>query len=370
MSKSGPGYMPTLDGWRAVAALTVLGSHICSSNPALPQPVREFASIAGWNAVSLFFGISGLLITSRLLEEQDVRGKISLRGFYLRRACRIIPAAWLYLAVVAALAWLGFIATSSQGLFSAGLFYRNYLYRASDWYTGHFWSLAIEEHFYLTWPGMLVVLGKRRAAWAAGFLCLAIFVWRLLDGFDAGIMSRFDSPQWYRTDGRLDALLFPSLLAILLQRAEFVHHLRARLTPKWWLRLAGVAALTIAAPEFPPILRSCLLSLQAALIPVLIAGVMLNPGCRLGRALESSALRWTGRISYSLYLWQQLILSRLAVAVLWRLIACTGCAAASFYFVERPFVRLGHRLAPPATPGRLDLDELAEREPVRAAALG
>src|SRR5689334_20159365 len=129
MRKSGSGYMPTLDGWRAVAALTVVGSHICSGNPALPQPVRELASIAGWNAVSLFFGISGLLITSRLLEEETMRGEISLRGFYVRRACRILPAAWLYLAVVAALAWFGLIATSSQGLFSAGLFYRNYLYR-------------------------------------------------------------------------------------------------------------------------------------------------------------------------------------------------------------------------------------------------
>ena len=370
MGKFGSGYMPTLDGWRAVAALTVLGSHVCSGNPAFPQPVRDLASVAGWNAVSLFFGISGLLITSRLLEEEAARGEISLRGFYLRRACRILPAAWLYLAVVAALAWSGFITSSSQGLFSAGLFYRNYLFRASDWYTGHFWSLAVEEHFYLTWPGLLVLFGKRRAAWAAGFLCLAIFVWRLMDGLDAGIMSRFDSAQWYRTDGRLDALLFPSLLAIALQRPAFAQDLRACLTPKWWLRLAGVAALTIAAPELPPLLRSCLMSLQAALIPVLIAGVLLNPAWRLGRLLESSALRWIGRISYSLYLWQQLIMFRLAGPVLWLAIACVGCAAASFYLVERPFVRLGHRWAPPASPGRPDLEQVDQREPERAAALG
>jgi peptidoglycan/LPS O-acetylase OafA/YrhL len=113
MVASNSGYLPTLDGWRAIAAMTVFLFHdaIVLSGYSSKWLLTIFSCFA-WSAVSLFFGISGLLITSRLLEEQELLGRIDLGAFYIRRACRILPAAWLYLAAMLLLGWsLGSSAT-------------------------------------------------------------------------------------------------------------------------------------------------------------------------------------------------------------------------------------------------------------------
>jgi peptidoglycan/LPS O-acetylase OafA/YrhL len=97
-------------------------------------------------------------------------------------------------------------------------------------------------------------------------------------------------------------------------------------------------------------------------IPWMLAGTVLRPAGALGRALESAPLRWVGRLSYSLYLWQELFFvkrhANLASALTplqswpYNVVALLACAAASYYLLERPLTRLGHRLATPATPGR------------------
>src|SRR5271165_235764 len=96
------GYLPTLDGWRAIAIAAVLLDHAGSGfhRQASWHPLLQ----TGADGVSLFFAISGFLICSRLLEEEQLVGRISLKGFYIRRACRILPAAFTYLVVVAVLA--------------------------------------------------------------------------------------------------------------------------------------------------------------------------------------------------------------------------------------------------------------------------
>lgn len=158
------GYLPTLDGWRAAAIIAVLLDHTLEYSPLRCYPKLMNFAHTGPNGVSLFFAISGFLICSRLLEEEGAFGRISLRGFYIRRACRILPPALFYLIVIAVLSVCGLIVVSPGEWFGSAFFFRNYL--PGDWisrgwggYTVHYWSLAVEEHFYLLWPAALVLLG-------------------------------------------------------------------------------------------------------------------------------------------------------------------------------------------------------------------
>src|SRR6266436_2595980 len=106
------GYLPTLDGWRAIAILAVLLDHATEYSSLRDHPRVIAFTHTGPNGVSLFFAISGFLICSRLLEEEQFFGSISLKGFYIRRACRILPAAFTYLLVLALLATSALVAVT------------------------------------------------------------------------------------------------------------------------------------------------------------------------------------------------------------------------------------------------------------------
>lgn len=121
ISKASQGYLYTLDGWRAVAILAVLVDHVATYEFSSHSTLLSFTRV-GANGVSLFFAISGFLICSRLLEEQAMFGRISLKGFYLRRACRILPAAMTYLLFIALAAVLGFIIVDPREWLATALF--------------------------------------------------------------------------------------------------------------------------------------------------------------------------------------------------------------------------------------------------------
>jgi peptidoglycan/LPS O-acetylase OafA/YrhL len=367
MAESRSGYLPTLDGWRAIAALTVFMFHDtifasgCSSKWLL-----SLSSCLAWSAVSLFFGISGLLITSRLLEEREFFGEIHLSGFYVRRACRILPAAWLYLIAILLLGrFSGAVPLDKQDWFGALFFYRNYNYSSGGWAARHFWSLAVEEHFYFIWPALLFYLGNRRAAWVAASLCLACLLCRF--SLAPGPTGLGPNDAVFLSHIRIDALLFPSMLAILLRDDGIRESLRNSLTPPRWAVLAGIWSLTLWTPGYVWKVAAWMLTIQAATTPLLIVGPLLHPEWTLGRVLEGRPITWLGRISYSLYLWQHPFTHWQSLSILFRLPMTIGCAAMSFYLVERPFMRLGHRLAPSATPGRPDL--VLERPQLKVPAI-
>ena len=131
-------YLPTLDGWRAIAVALVVLCHLAEGQ----APWRDASGDLG---VSIFFGISGYLICTRLLDEDRSRGRISLRRLYLRRAFRILPPAFAYLTAITLLALLGVFHLSLLEVAAAALFFRNYV--PGNWDSSHFWSLAVEEHF-------------------------------------------------------------------------------------------------------------------------------------------------------------------------------------------------------------------------------
>ncbi len=353
------GYIPTLDGWRAIAVTAVILFHahrITLFGYSL-LPVQNW----GDRGVNLFFAISGLLICTRLLEEQRVWGHISLPGFYLRRLFRIQPAAFAFLAVVALLGLIGILHLTASATLASLLCYRNY-FNALDFastpddrYTSHFWSLAVEEHFYLLLPSLLV-LARRRALPVLATLSGLALLWPPIAhhlGLTKGLLA------YQRTDMALQDLVVPALLAVLLTRSTF----RARLTAlaRHGKLILLVLFAIIASERF--LGGHITHQITCVGFPLLLASTVLHPGEWLGRLLETRPFLFIGRISYSLYLWQQLFFIRRPElsalrhlqAAPWCILAVLACAIASYYLIERPMMKLGHRLAPPPTPGRPDL---------------
>ena len=359
------GYIPTLDGWRAIAVFSVIAFH---------DRVHHFGPISdsiphslGALGVDLFFAISGLLICSRLLDEERVHQHISLKSFYVRRLCRILPPALLFLTVLGVLGSLHVLRVDFASWLCSLIFVNNYYFahlRNPDvsLFTNHFWSLAVEEHFYLVLPGILYFSPKRHlrvlTILIAAFLIYSITVH--MNQRPSDTMAGFAE---LRTEMRINSLLFPALLAVLLQKSrfrEFCAH---------WLPTFLVFYLLLVAL----ILCASLNYIKAFFwivpygFPFLILGTVLHPNSYFSRMLETAPLRYLGRISYSLYLWQQLFFIDLHLSFRapwpasllqdspWNLVAAILLASGSYYFVEKPFIRLGHRLAPPATPGHHNL---------------
>jgi peptidoglycan/LPS O-acetylase OafA/YrhL len=347
-------YLPTLDGWRAVSIALVILHHsqVRCTVPLLGALLQSLSNV-GEVGVELFFAISGLLICSRLLDEESKYGKISVKGFYLRRFFRILPAALFYLLVVASLAAFHLIPLVPQDWFGSLLFFRNYTMLleylhhsplALHWYTGHFWSLSMEEHFYLVLPAVLVGF-RRTRLWVLGGLAVSVALWRAVL---AHLMHR-DYQFNFRTDTHVDALLIPAMIALLLfpvlRNDAAKRYLPARSFPIFVVLEIGLLATRV--PFF--------LTWQAIVIPLLILSTVLHPNTIQGSILEFLPIRWIGWISYSLYLWQQLFFgtnlvgSPRGIALLREppisFVALMLCATFSYYVVEKPFIRLGHKLA-------------------------
>jgi|SRR6185369_304116 len=356
----------TLDGWRAVAILIVMLHHGADSikrsagGGLVGKLAGEFYDHGRWG-VNVFFGISGFLICSRLLSERHRYGRIGLGGFYIRRASRILPSLLMFLLIVGLLGARGILDIDFNQWLSALGFCANYFTGRQTWYLGHFWSLAVEEHFYLLWPAILASSSIQSALRIGVGLALVVGAWRWVDQ----VFQIFpEPPPMARTDTLLDGLMWGCVFAILYDDSVWRAKLQAW-THGWrllgcLLALGALAAIPIAvskavgflpAPGYFKVWASAPLSFAT---PLLLVATVSNSSSWLARVLERAPLPWLGRLSYSLYLWQQLFLvwnkwrsPRLAVAQAFPLnfALAIACAAASYYLLERPLVAFGARLS-------------------------
>lgn len=352
-------YMPTLDGWRAIAITLVIFSHGSDSINNVLQYLGlsfDFSRIkdAGLLGVQIFFGLSGLLITSRLIADENRNGLISLKNFYIRRTFRILPASLVFLFVVGILALFGILPITLGRWLSSVFFFANYTPAAGSWYLGHFWSLAVEEHFYLVWPAIFLLLGptNKRVGFAIT-LALILTFWRALD-YKLQITGASPGYFWGRTDIQVDSIIWGVVIALLYGDPLWKSRLQKFLSLPAILPSLIVFMVVIAilpAPQWK--LGFILLTLKAIITPLMILGTFINSSTLLSCTLETPIFRLIGRISYSLYLWQQLFLVSNAASVqsfgdLQRLplniVAVFACATLSFLIVEKHFIAFGHKL--------------------------
>jgi peptidoglycan/LPS O-acetylase OafA/YrhL len=322
--------IPTLDGWRGVGILLVLIGHF--TLPAYPDEALWIARI-GQHGVAIFFVLSGFLITTLLREERSLHGTIDLRRFYLRRFFRLMPCAWCYLATISLIALgSGVMFLSTKEMLGSVFFFRNFVdLVGAHMLTAHFWSLSIEEQFYLLWPGLLLFLGDRRARWFAIFVSVLIASWRFQHW---GLVARHGFMYSGMTQYRADALLVGCAMALALPRLK--RYLRA------WMALpllSGLGACAYLYADMIPLHESVIVSL-------LLAVTTQFPDT--SRILEWRPLALLGKASYSLYVWQQIFWVGAnrgsSVSMLIALCLLAAVATASYALIERPAIRFERRL--------------------------
>ncbi len=353
------GYLPGLDGIRALAVLGVMLYH--ADLPWMP---------GGFLGVDVFFVLSGFLITSLILEEFDRRGKIDFKAFYIRRARRLLPALLLMLAVVGVAA--AFFYRDAAPAFRtdaiASLFYvNNWWYIAADQsyfeFIGrppllkHLWSLSIEEQFYLIWPAITLIalkFGKRRAVLITALVgAIASTIWMAVLSVSNGFPELADpSRAYFGTDSHIMGLLIGAALAVVWRPGR----LPTKLVPGAKILLTGIGVASLLAViwvfwqvgEFSGFLYRGGFLLFALLVAVLVA-MASHPGSPFGAMLGTQPWRYIGQRSYGLYLWHWPIfmvtrpdldigLDGLPLLIL-RFGLTFGVAELSYRYVEMPIRR-------------------------------
>jgi peptidoglycan/LPS O-acetylase OafA/YrhL len=347
------GRIDVLDGLRAISIALVLLGHGAEACP--EGPLHRVLSFAGSRlahlGVSIFFVLSGYLITRLLIVERKRSSTISLRAFYARRVLRIFPALYVYCFVLFLLVLAGRIAIAPSSFVAALTFTWNYGLGGREWWLGHCWSLAVEEQFYLCWPLLLALSGPRRAKQVAlGVIAIEPFL-RTATYFVFPAQRPLIGDMGHT---RIDTILFGCVLALLEEEPAVVARLRKHAD---WKALAAVAALFLSGLLMGRFRGLWLMPLGhtvegfsiALIISWAVCAAPANPAVQV---LCAKPVTWLGRISYSLYLWQQLFLAREGwrpIPFPWTIIAAIAAAAASYYLVEQPILRMRGRLLPERT---------------------
>jgi peptidoglycan/LPS O-acetylase OafA/YrhL len=342
-------YIPGLDGIRAIAFLLVYFAH---------SGLGIF--IPGGLGVTIFFFLSGYLITTLLRMESSRTGTISIGQFYLRRTFRIFPPMYVTLVVWMLLTSMGVFVgrVEWQPILLASLYMTNY----TDLFTLHriqgglniLWSLSVEEHFYLVFPWVFLLFMKRK--WSAphramllGGLCVAALVWRYF------LMTHFQAISNYEhTDTRFDSILFGCLFAIVLN--PFLDEM-----PEWINKHASVLAFTgLGLLLLCLLLRSAFFrdtgryTLQGIGLGGIFVYLLNTPKGWVVRCLEHPFLRLLGRRSYAMYLIHYCVLQsiekKLGLGMVTVLILGAapvyGYAWAMSHFVEEPMQKIKKRFSP------------------------
>jgi len=347
------GHRPALDGLRGIAILLVYFYHLGG----LLFGSRSAFVTNGFLGVDVFFVLSGFLITTLLLEEWNREGEISLRNFYWRRFCRLIPALAFFLLTVVIVSTFTLSQDDASGVRRSAL---HALFYSTNWITayrfglvaeplGHMWSLAMEEQFYLLWPTLLVFLLRRKASRRiiAGITVTAIVIICLhrmaLTASDVWVHRIYSGP-----DTRADSLLVGCLVSMVLVWGIMPATRIFRIT----LSILVIVAVLVIGTYLSDFISGWSLASHgftsfALAVGAVILYLMHSQPRILTLALEPRALVWLGRRSYGVYLWHvpALLVLRAAPGPAWvRALIATmllvGIAALSFHFIEQPFLKL------------------------------
>jgi len=298
--------------------------------------------------VDIFFVISGFLITSLLLREVERSGRISLSGFYRRRALRILPASLFCTLVVYFLANQLIAGNEPADLiaFASAFSFMNWLRAFTDLTgraLGHYWSLAIEEQFYAIWSVLLLALvsaGRLRLmTWMAGALWISSMLWRVYLNVDGVDPDRI----YNGLDTHVDGLLIGCILAATTQ-ISFL-----KMVSRFWMLAALFVCVAVVWFDGDSELL-CLTLPAASLVSGWMVICVLNSETPLARFLSTDIATALGRRSYSFYLWHFPIViafySSPYPRSLWIIpcfVLCCAVAELSYRYVETPFLKLKDR---------------------------
>ena len=341
------GEIPSLDGLRAGSILLVMCSHFISGK-----------LFPGGLGVLVFFVISGFLITRLLLAEKKETGTVSLVRFYARRMLRLYPLIVLYVACVVVVGLLVGIDIHLGEITAALLYYANYYYDSTQMDVAEMrlplqilWSLSVEEHFYIVFPSLLILLScdMRRLIPVVIAILVGALAWRL---WMAHLQPDYLTTKFFyeRSEMRMDALGSGVLLAACCETPSG-RALLLRLThPAFVVAAASLvlACLVYRDLWFRETWRYTILN---SAIAILVAGVLFSDRYRLlSTVLNNPIVVTIGRLSYSLYIWHfgvYFILGLFDIAPFANIVLSFALsfivAFLSYTFIEQPFVGLRHR---------------------------
>jgi len=340
------GRVQYLDGLRAVAIAFVIASHAAPATP-----FKLFAAFVLWSrighlGVSLFFVISGFLISLLLFREMDRVGKISLRQFYSRRILRIMPAYFTYIIIMFAVTRVIDLHIRSRNWITASLFCVS-LDRTENqsWQLGHLWSLSVEEHFYLLWPILIALCSVRSAVIVASFYVMITPVLRYFIQLHVPQLDiEFASPVEMSTIA-VGCLCAYAVFTHNVQISAYFRSNRARLFLFGGMAgLFGSTWLGHRVWHYQFIFGD---PVNSILLGLVLLGIFYGGGGVIARQLNSKPMRAIGILSYSLYLWQQPFTYKVnywAVIWPWNIIFPVIAAPCSYFIVERPFLLMKERV--------------------------
>jgi peptidoglycan/LPS O-acetylase OafA/YrhL len=320
--------------------------------------------------VDIFFVLSGFLITTILLKEKIALGHISLKKFYRRRALRILPAAYTFLLVMVLVNHFFYCEISFKSFACSFLFLKNLPIRGiSDHWTNHFWSLSVEEQFYLFFP-VLLIFNVNKTALFSLVAVLAVLLFSLLGYYRIGPF--YNIPELYRFCRLMMYTFWEGPLMILVGCLFAIGAFKGLIDfssyrKKYFLSASlFVAAVVIHSNTFlfyTPYLSEFIFAVLMGIIILLC----IDGNNFFANLLQSRFLMQLGTWSYSIYIWQQLVVwisfhwfnekfieintnVLFVLGDLIRLAAIIGLACLSYYLIERPFLKIKIRLSKSAAP--------------------
>ncbi|HEY4012933.1 MAG TPA: acyltransferase [Polyangiaceae bacterium] len=355
-------HIPSLDGLRAISFLMVFLAHAGLDR-----------IVPGGFGVTVFFFLSGYLITTLMRMEVSGTGHLNIKHFYLRRALRIFPPFYIVLTLGTLLGKIGLLrsepAPQWMPVTAQALHISNYWIAEHGWKgiasgTGVYWSLAVEEHFYVVFPAVFLLVGrlhlsgrqKAMCLWAA---CALVLVWRCALVF--AWSARVDRT-YLCSDTRFDSILFGCALAVWNNPImDFDRPTSNRAIYRYGLVAAGVCLLLVTFVVRSSVFRETLrYTLQGiALTPIFVAAIRW-PRWFLFRPLNWAPTKFIGTLTYSLYLVHQAVLAMIEQHMRWgpaarALVALplsVVLAWTIYWFVEKPCARVRRRLSTAEPRGR------------------
>lgn len=340
-------YLPHLDGLRGIAISMVLMAHMGMGRV-----------IPGGFGVSLFFFISGLLITSLLITEYQKKNTINLKNFYLRRILRLYPALIFFTLLSVTILLLFSAKIHFLAILSSLFYFANYYYiylkspalNSFDDVFNIAWSLSIEEHFYLFFPLLFYWLyrGGNSLLYLLLTLCVIAFGYRYYLLYVATDMSAMIKLIYVVTETRADSIIWGCISALLIYQKKsgwYLSILRSR-----WAIVIGLAIIICSAIFNNRVFaESFKFTRQSFAFMFIVPAIgYLAHGAVIRKVLENVVLVFIGKLSYSLYLFHWLAVTLANhffkfASPIWLVFAISLSillSLASYYWIERPFVKL------------------------------